>query len=205
MPKNRNSTHNSVKQILEHKVNVLSKIGQERNQHGWNNYKENNLHRPSIYLRYKHLYNNEMQQEEQNLFKSNEEEVYKNLNLKKPKKHSQQQEEEDDFFIDPEKEQTKQSKQQQSNNYNKNKKNKKIINNKFKEWDEKSFKGENGEMIVLDFNDSNNSKKRKHLYGPEFSTPPKDLQKKLDPKNWQENVNFIPIEPKKNKIKKLKK
>ncbi|KAF0982803.1 hypothetical protein FDP41_010782 [Naegleria fowleri] len=194
MPK-KPSIHAVEKQVLEHKVNVLSKIGQERNQYGYKKYREREMmaqQKPSMYLRYKHLYNKDIAQEEDDVFTSSGG-IDSNDDFLKEIVHSEKSNEgEDDFFIDPE----KMSK----------KKEKKLTKQlKYKQFEEKKITTLDGE--VINFNDtSEKKKKRKREYGEHVSTPDLQTQKRLDPKSYKENVNFIPIPQKSNKLlKKLKK
>ncbi|EFC50134.1 predicted protein [Naegleria gruberi] len=186
----RPNIQHTEKQLLQHKVNVLSKIGQERNQYGYSRFKERDLcdaEKPSMYLRYKHLYNNDMAQEEDDIFKNSIDSKDSFLNEINDKK---QEEEQDDFFIDPE---TVSKKKQ-----------KKLSKMKFKQCEEKRFTSSDGEVISFDTN-TEKSKKRRREYGEHVMTPSIELQRKLDPKHFKENVNFIPIPEKSNRLLKKKK
>ena len=190
MPKRQNLLHME-KQILEHKVNVLAKIGQERNQYGLKKYREKDSFeatKPSTYLRYKNLYRKDLADEEDDVFKSSIDS--KDSFLQEISKDTKDKEE-DDFFIDPEKVESKKKKKKLS---------KKL---KFKAFDEKSFTTMDGETIK--FENPKDVKKRKRQYGKDFSTPELTEQKQLDPKAYKENVNFIPISEKANKLIQKKK
>lgn len=178
------------KQILEHKVNVLSKIGQERNQYGYKKFKERemlDIQKPSMYLRYKHLYDKEMAQEEDDVFKSGVDS--RDDFLKEITKDSK---EEDDFFIDPE-------------TVSKSKKKKLSKQMKFKPCDDRKFTTLDGDEINFEKPEKDKSKKRKREFGEHVCTPELPRQKQLDPKHYMENVNFIPIPEKSNKLLKKKK
>ncbi|KAG2374947.1 hypothetical protein C9374_010321 [Naegleria lovaniensis] len=175
MPK-KPSIHSVEKQILEHKVNVLSKIGQERNQYGYKKYREREMiaqQKPSMYLRYKHLYNKDLAQEEDDVFKSSGGIDSKDDFLQEIiNPDSSKNNEEDDFFIDPE----KMSK----------KKEKKLAKQlKYKQFEEKKFTTLDGE--VINFNDASEkgNKKRKREYGENVNTPDLQTQKRLDPKSYK--------------------
>ena len=180
----RQDLRHTEKQILQHKVDVLSKIGQERNQYGYKRFKERDMfdsQKPSMYLRYKHLYNQDMTQEEDDVFKNSIDSKDTFLT----EMANGQKEEEDDFFIDPE-------------TVSKKKQKKLSGKMKFKQCEEKKFMSSDGEIISFDTNSK--SKKRKREYGDHVMTPTLDVQRKLDPKNFKENVNFIPIPEKSNKL-----
>jgi hypothetical protein len=91
----------------------------------------------------------------------------------------------DPFFIDVE-----------ETNEPKSKKPQKQI--KFQPYEQRQFLGSGQKFDII------KKKVGKVRYGPEVSTPTLDEQKELDPTNWSNNPNFIPIPKESNKLYKVK-
>lgn len=198
--KRRLDIKNQERQLLEQKLNSLTK-GNSKKQQIFSQFdassnldlkrkKKRKLYNDdpskSIYEKYRNMWKQDAQETEDNIFNKSSD--------------VEEKEEEDDFFLDPSNETHKKLLKENEklakedlNSLNK------LSNNSsgFLPYENKSFWGAGGEYQPFI------AKKEKVKYGKGICTPTFDEILALDPKNWKQNVNFIPISKSKNKLRKL--
>jgi len=199
--KRRLDIKNQERQLLEQKLNSLTKGNNKKKKQIFSQFDAssnfdlkrkkrrvlyNDDPTKSIYEKYRNMWKQEARETEDNIFNKSNDFV--------------EEKEEDDFFLDPSNEthrkllkENEKLVKEELNNFNKSSNN----SSGFLPYENKSFWGAGGEYQPYI------PKKEKVKYGKNLCTPTFDEILALDPKNWKQNVNFIPISKSKNKLRKI--